>query len=383
MAGRARAVDRGRGDHQPESGDDEPPRVHPATQSSAGRQGAGTLLHRGTRRATQGPGLQPLGGGDEQVVVHGGPRRRNRTLGPDDDARRGDQLGHIGGQQQVRCGDLAEPEVDHPHPAVVGAEQVGQAQVAVGDAVPTQEAHLLPDLTEHLVGDLLGGDAVERTAGHGVVGQHERVRVGLGHRPHPRRAHPEVAGHQGDERLVLDRSAQRRERPLVAAISPTQGAVHPEQQVGAALVGAERLDEVAAAVGGRAEVRRRPTCVHLRRVEGGERQPDDVETVADRRRRRAPRRRAEHHEGHRAGEPTGQRGVEGVERDRRRDEADPHQTEDGQPAQPPPPASQPGRCGGECRGECTEADDRRGARGRQRPEVDRDGDDRLPLGAAG
>ena len=57
------------------------------------------------------------------------------ALGTDLGRGRGQQLGQVGGQQVVRRRQLAEAEVDDPGGTVVRQEDVGQPQVAVGDAV--------------------------------------------------------------------------------------------------------------------------------------------------------------------------------------------------------------------------------------------------------
>ena len=62
----------------------------------------------------------------------------HRSLGTDLERRRRHQFRDVGGEERVRCGQLAEPEVDEPHGSVLGEEDVGQPQVAVGDAVPPE-----------------------------------------------------------------------------------------------------------------------------------------------------------------------------------------------------------------------------------------------------
>ena len=74
---------------------------------------------------------------------------------------------------------------------------------------------------------------------------------------------------------MLDGSSQRREGALVAELAPPQRSIEPEQQVGAALVGAEGLDEVPLAVGTATEVGRRTARVHTGGREVGEREADD------------------------------------------------------------------------------------------------------------
>src|SRR5262245_7690240 len=73
----------------------------------------------------------------------------------DPDGERGEQLGDGVVQQQRGGGHLAEAEVDDPAllPPVVD-EEVGLAQVAVGDPVAAQDGGLLPDPVEQAVADL-------------------------------------------------------------------------------------------------------------------------------------------------------------------------------------------------------------------------------------
>ena len=94
-----------------------------------------------------------------------------------------------------------------------------------------------------------------------------------------RRAHPQCGRGQGDERFVLDAAPERVERLLVSEVVRLEAAVHAEQLVGAALVGAERLDEQLGAVGADTEVRRRPAGVDPGPLESLHGQPDGVEPV--------------------------------------------------------------------------------------------------------
>ena len=131
----------------------------------------------------------------------------------------------------------------------------------MGDAMPAQLTHEAPDGRQHLVGDLVRLDAIERPAIDRVVGQDVSVRIRRGECPHARRPHAQRPGDEGDERFVLDGAAQRAERSLVSEVAGLDAAVEAEQHVGTALVRAERLDEQPAAIGVDTEVGRRPAGV--------------------------------------------------------------------------------------------------------------------------
>ena len=123
------------------------------------------------------------------------------------------------------------------------------------DPVLAHERDLTPHGSEHAVGHLCRLDAIERLALDGLVGEHERVRLGGRERDQPRCANPDVARGQRHHRLVLDGPPQRRERTLVAEVAAVDHSVEPEEEVGAALVLAQRLDEEALTVGRLPEVR--------------------------------------------------------------------------------------------------------------------------------
>ena len=117
------------------------------------------------------------------------------------------------------------------------------------------------------------------------------------------------------KRFVLHARAATTERPFVAEVAGLETAVEAEQQVGAALVGAERLDEELRAVRVDAEVGRGSPGVDAGRLELAH---------GDARRRRARRRwpacvgrregRPASHQDGGAGEPAGGRGQQRVER---------------------------------------------------------------------
>jgi hypothetical protein len=183
----------------------------------------------------------------QRVAEHrwpdGLPGDGHGALRPHLQGGRGQQLGDVGGQEERRRRQLAEPEVDQPHRAVRRKEDVGEAQVAMGDAVLPQAAHLLPDRRQHAVGDLVGLQPIEAAPLDGLVGKDERVRLAGGERHQSRRADAKVTRRQCHQRLVLDAAPERREGALVAEVAAVDVAIEAEQQVGAALVLAERLHE--------------------------------------------------------------------------------------------------------------------------------------------
>ena len=79
--------------------------------------------------------MEPIERPRQRRRVDGGGGVGDGPLGTDVQAGRGQQLGDVGGEQQIRRGHLAEAEVDQPHLAAVVEEDVRQPEVAVGDAV--------------------------------------------------------------------------------------------------------------------------------------------------------------------------------------------------------------------------------------------------------
>ena len=142
------------------------------------RRACGTAQAQGLRRAWAA--RRPSGSIDGGGLGDG-------AVGADVDARRRQQLGHVGGEEQVRGGQLAEAEVDEPHLAVVVEEDVGEAEVAVGDAVPAQSASELPDR----------GRARRRSPPPGRLGR--------------------ATGRRSPRRRGRSRSVRRRRRPAAAA----------------------------------------------------------------------------------------------------------------------------------------------------------------------
>ena len=151
----------------------------------------------------------------------------------------------------------------------------------MGEPVPPQLTHEAPDLGEHGIGHIARVDPVERLAVDRFIGEDVTVRLGRRDGPQAGRPHPDRPRGEGDERFVLDGAPQRQERLLVAEVAGQETAVEAEQQVGAALVGAERLDEQLGAVRFDTEVRRRPASVDSRAIELAQGDPDGGEPVDD------------------------------------------------------------------------------------------------------
>jgi hypothetical protein len=244
--------------------------------------------HGGGRGVLQLP-AQPLlgvhglaGGGREGVRLQAG-QRRLELLGPelgdrgvhgppgaDRHRHRAQQLRHVTGELLGQRRHRPEPEVDQPGLAVVAGEQVGQAQVAVGDPGAVQVGDQAPDPAEDLVGEPLGRHPVQRAPADADERQGQPVGVDLGDGEQPGGADAIARRQRRHQRLLLDRLPQRRRDRLVAQAAEAQPAVEAEQQVAAALLAAEDLDEDAAAVGRGPEERPRPAGIHRGRMDLGD-----------------------------------------------------------------------------------------------------------------
>jgi hypothetical protein len=154
--------------------------------------------------------------------------------------------------------------------AAVVEEQVGQAQVAVGDPGPVQLGDQAPDPPEDPVVEPLDGHVVQRAALEAGERQGQPAGVDLGDAEQPGGADAVAGRQRRHQRLVLDRLLQGGRDRLVAETAEAQPAVETEQQVAAALLVAEDLDEDAASVGRGAEERPGPAGVDRRRVDPGD-----------------------------------------------------------------------------------------------------------------
>ncbi len=156
------------------------------------------------------------------------------------------------------------------------------------DPASVQDRDLRPHLLEERVVDVVRCQLIERGPRDEVVREEHRVAPDRSDRPEAGRAHAAVAREQGDEGFVLDGAAQRRERALVADVLQAQEPVEAIEQVGGALLGAERLHEHLGAVGEPAHVRPGAARVDRGALDHGRRQPGRVHAGAD----RGPRRPA-------------------------------------------------------------------------------------------
>ena len=127
------------------------------------------------------------------------------------------------------------------------------------DPVLLEQGDLFPDPEQHLIGEQVGVDVVERRPVDHVVGEQEPVAPDCGHGAHPRCADTHVARRERNQGLVFDRASQRRERPFVTDVAQPQHSVDAEQQISGALVGSQHLHEQAlAALQGREPGHRTP-----------------------------------------------------------------------------------------------------------------------------
>ncbi len=359
IAGRRASFDDAARNDEAERRHGQPPEVHAVEPPAQVVEETGPLLQRRSGGAAQRPRLQPIDGPVQRRPVDGLQRRRDGTFGADVHARRTEEFGDVVGQQQLRRRHLAEAEVDDPHRPVIAEEHVREAEVAVGDAVAAQIGDRLPDRVEHVVGDIVRIELVERPAGHRVVGQHQRLGLGDRQRPQARRPDAEVTRGEREECFVLDGPTQRRERALVAEVAALQLAVDPEHEVGAALVPSEHLHEQSITVGRHREVGGRSAGVDARRRDVVDGEPDRRQSGGDRLGAGPPRRGADDHDRGGAGEPSEEHGLHRSERHLRRQRAHQHERDDGDPSDLAPPAGQPRCSRGQRGGEHSEADRRR------------------------
>jgi hypothetical protein len=230
-------------------------------------------------------------------------------LGADRHRHRAQQLGHVTGEllRQRRHG--AEPEVDQPGLAAVVEHEVGQAQVPMGDPGPMQVGDQAPDPPEDLVAEPLGRHAVQRAPLDPRERQGQPVRVDLGNPEQPGGADAVVGRQRRHQRLLLDRLLQGRRDRLVAQTAEAQPAVETEQQVAAALLAAEDLDEDAASAGSGPEERPGAAGVDGGRVDLGDVDARPAQGRGDllrvQRPHWAPQRQQRRRRGH---EPAGERG---------------------------------------------------------------------------
>ena len=170
-------------------------------------------------------------------------RGPHRPVGADQAGQRDEQLGHVAGQPPGAGRGLGEPEVEQPRQPAQVDQYVGATQVAVGDAGGAQPPDLGPDLDQEPVVDVPGVQAVKRPAGDVLLDQQGMALLGGGGRQHRRGADPGAGGQQPEIGLVLDRLLGGRERGLVLDSPERRPAPQLVEQVGVALLTADRLDE--------------------------------------------------------------------------------------------------------------------------------------------
>ena len=362
MAGLRRRRPTAPSDDQPDAGDDQPPEVH-----RAGRRRGATASARRLRRSSSRPGralsavrVAPLSAHgcsrssarDERRRVDGArwrgrrPARRRRTTL--DEAT--SSATSVASSRSEAAISLKPKSISHTSPSS-SRKMLASRRSRWAMRCCRSCADQPPDRGEHVVGDLGRVEPIERPALDRVVGEDVAVRARRWRTPAGAACARRGRGGEGDERLVLDGAAQRGERPLVAEVVGLEPPVEAEQQVGAALVVAERLDEQLR----RRRWRRRSTASirgrRRRPLELAQRQPDCGEPVDDGwavgRRDGAPS--DDEHGG--AAQPADDGG-----RSRRRttpasEEGETTTARSSGPAGPPPAPAQPRRGGGEHRGD--------------------------------
>ena len=251
------------------------------------------------------------------VAEAGLDRPRERSLRADEAAGRDEELGHVDRERRLRRARRRSREVDE-HGPVLGQEYVAQVETPVGDPRLLQLVNLVPQLDEHLVGDVFGtrdlqGRDIRLTGGDERIAlRAERGDDDVGD-PHAR-----LRGHEEREPLVLDllqapdRGAARRiaiseeapapREPLRAArrgrghgleAAPRRRDRRTGRSRPAAATTARALDSLHAKGGQRgANVRGRRNAGGLPEGEPHDRPRSDAESQGAERRRREPR--AEH-----------------------------------------------------------------------------------------
>jgi hypothetical protein len=206
-------------------------------------------------------------------------------------------------------------------------------------APAVQACDLRPDAGEQVIGQLVVGHVGERPGVQGLVGQHHGAVVDPAKPEESGRLHAQRGRAQGHQRLVLDAPPQGRERTLVTDVFEPDGPIHAEEQVGAALIGADHLHEAGGAVAEIGEVGGRAPGVDVGGPQPVDRQPCVLQCRTHAGGRRSPIAHAEREEHHQADRPPG--GHRSHEVDRQPGAGDdPPEGHDAQRAPcPPTPAS--------------------------------------------
>ncbi len=233
------------------------------------------------RRRAQCTGLDERQGRRHRVAT----QRRHRAVdgpgGTDDQGERGEELGEIGIEHVVGRRDLAEAEVDDPRVARGVEAEVGEPEVAVGDAVGAQDDELRPHAVEHRVVEPAVVAVLEVGAVDEVVREQHRLAPDLRDRAQAGRAHPDITRLERDEGLVLHDAAQRRERPLVADVLEAEEPVGAVEEIGRTVRRDRDTYEQPARVRQRRDVPG-PRAVPWRGLEVHDREPRAPEGAADR-----------------------------------------------------------------------------------------------------
>ena len=78
-----------------------------------------------------------------------------------DNDKIGTKIGDIVVEEELRCSEFTEAEIDDPCDFHFVQEHVGKPEVAMSDSVITQDRHLFPDLSEDFIGEFVGADRVD------------------------------------------------------------------------------------------------------------------------------------------------------------------------------------------------------------------------------
>ena len=215
------------------------PRPRPTWFSPAGLP-AGDGVAGGGR---QGQGLQQRRRGRQ---FRAADDRRGARYGPvraDQGGQRGHELRQVEVLLPLRGGQFRETEIGQPGLAGAVSHHVGRAQGPMRDPRAVQQVHLRPQSPDQLVADPLRREPFERAAVDPLHGQQHGPVGDLDHPIDAGDTDGGPLGHQRDERLVLDGLDQRGRGPGVPDVTQPGEPVSPVQEVGVALIRAERFDE--------------------------------------------------------------------------------------------------------------------------------------------
>ena len=195
------------------------------------------VVHAAAGRRGQRQRLQQRHRGGDRLGPEGRHGAGHRPFRTDRQGEGCDELGHVLGEPAGTGRRLGEAEVDEPRVIVVVEQHVGGTKVAVGQLRVAEQGHLVPQLADDVVGDVVRCQLVEPMSVDQLGGQDGGSVAGLtGH--HQRRcAHSGPLGQQGQVGLVFDLALGGRERSFVLEMTKGEPSPDPEQQVGVALHG--------------------------------------------------------------------------------------------------------------------------------------------------